>query len=126
MRRYLAEAFGTFMLVLVGTGAIVLDARSGGALGAAGVSLAFGVIVTLMILLLARVSGAHINPAVSLGFWLAGRLEVADLAAYVFGQMLGALAASAALVLLFADSATYGATKSFDPASKSQTMFKAA
>lgn len=109
-RRLLAEAAGTFMLVLIGTGAVVMDLRSGGALGTLGISLAFGAVVTAMILVFGRVSGAHINPAVSLAFHLCGRLSAGDLARYVAAQCAGAVAASSLLLLAAPGSESYGAT----------------
>jgi len=92
----LAEVLGTFMLVLVGTGAIVLDDRFGG-LDTLGVSLAFGGVVWLMIGLFGRLSGAHINPAVSVGFMVAGIIGKRMACAYIAVQVAGAIAASCLL-----------------------------
>ena len=99
MRSCVAEAIGTFALVLVGTGAIVVNDQSGGSLSHVGVSLAFGLVVMTMVVAVGDVSGAHLNPAVTLGFWAARRLPANRVAPYVASQATGALAASALLAL---------------------------
>lgn len=101
MRRYAAEALGTFGLVFAGTCAIVVDDLSGGAVTHVGVSLAFGLVVMAMIVAVGDVSGAHLNPAVTLGFFLARRLPGREVAPYVAGQCLGALLASGLLRMAF-------------------------
>jgi aquaporin Z len=106
---YLAETMGTALLVFVGTGAIALD-ESTGAVTHLGISLAFGLIVTLMILVFGKASGAHLNPAVSVALWLAGKLELRKLPGYLMAQLLGALAASSAVRLLFPTSEALGST----------------
>lgn len=110
MRKYTAEAIGTFALVFAGTGAIVVDDLWGGVISHVGVALTFGLVVMTMIYSVGDVSGAHLNPAVSLGFWLARRLPARELGAYVVSQCVGALAASALLRALFTAHATLGAT----------------
>src|SRR4051812_6219345 len=99
MNRYFAEAFGTFALVLAGTGAIVIDDVTGGAVTHVGVAATFGLIVMTMIYAVGDVSGAHLNPAVTFGFWLARRLPGRLIPGYVTAQFVGALAASATLLL---------------------------
>lgn len=108
--RLLAEAIGTFALVFAGCGAIVVDGLSDGALGVIGIAAVFGLSVLAMIHALGDVSGAHLNPAVSLAFWRAGRLPGGVAARYAAAQAVGALAAAAALRLLFPEHATLGAT----------------
>lgn len=110
MKSYLAEIIGTFALVLVGTGAIVVDDVSSGALTHLGVSLAFGLIVMTMIYAVGDVSGAHLNPAVTLGFWTAKRLPGRRVAPYIASQFVGALAASSLIRLWFPEHATLGST----------------
>ena len=110
MPRYWSEFIGTFALVFVGTGAIASDAVFGGVVSSLGVALAFGLTVMIMIYAVGDVSGAHFNPAVSLGFWWAGRLERAELGRYVGSQAAGEVAASLCLRVLLPESPTLGVT----------------
>lgn len=110
MNKLAAEMFGTFALVFAGTGAIVINHVSGGAIGHAGIAITFGLIVLAMIYSLGDVSGAHLNPAVTIGFTLAGRFPVRNIPGYLIAQCAGAILASALLRLLFADHPTLGAT----------------
>lgn len=110
MRRYIAEAIGTFALVFAGTGAIVIDDVTRGGVTHVGIALTFGLIVMAMIYALGDVSGAHLNPAVTIGFALARRLPARSVAPYVAAQLLGAFAASAALRLMFGNRVMLGAT----------------
>jgi aquaporin Z len=110
MQKYTAAAIGTFALVFAGTGAIVVDDLFGGSLTHLGVALTFGLVVTTMIYAVGDVSGAHLNPAVSIGFWLARRLPAREVPPYVVSQCVGALAASSLLRLLFRGHGTLGAT----------------
>ncbi|MBN2584931.1 MAG: MIP family channel protein [Planctomycetes bacterium] len=109
MRTYVAEAMGTFALVFAGCGAVVVNDATG-ALGHVGVSLVFGLVVMAMIYSVGNVSGAHLNPAVTLGFWAARRLRIGLVPRYVLAQCLGAVAGAALLRVLFPDSATLGTT----------------
>ncbi len=110
MRRLLAEFLGTFTMVLAGTGAIVVHQANDGVIGHAGIALVFGLVVMAMIHTFGDVSGAHLNPAVTLGFAAAGRLPWRDVPGYASAQLGGALAASLTIKFLFPVSATLGAT----------------
>lgn len=110
MRKPLAEYLGTFFLVFAGTGAIVIDAHTGGVIGHAGIALVFGLVVMGMIHTFGDVSGAHLNPVVTLVFALSGRQPWREVPAYIAAQSAGAISASLLLRLLFPASATLGAT----------------
>ncbi len=110
MRKLFAEFLGTFALVFAGTGAIVVNQVSAGVIGHAGIALTFGLIVLAMIYTFGDVSGAHLNPAVTVAFAAAGRFAWRDAAGYVLTQLLGAFGGSAVLRFLFPESQTLGAT----------------
>jgi len=105
-----AEFIGTFALVFAGTGAIIIDEVSGGAVTHVGVALTFGLIVLAMIYTVGDISGAHLNPAVSLGFFAARRFPLRDVISYVASQCAGAFAASGTLRFLFPQNAMLGTT----------------
>jgi aquaporin NIP len=110
MKKLLAEYLGTFALVFAGTGAIIVNAASHGAITHAGIALTFGLVVLAMIHTFGDVSGAHLNPAVTLGFAAARRFAWAEVPGYIFAQTLGAMSASGMLRMLFPDDALLGAT----------------
>ncbi|MGC4034095.1 MAG: aquaporin [Tepidisphaeraceae bacterium] len=110
VRSLVAEGVGTFALVLAGTGAIAADSVGGG-LGHVGVALAFGLAVFAMIAAVGDVSGAHLNPAVSLGFVLARRLPVRTALLYVIVQCLAAIVASFCVKTLWPGGAALGVTQ---------------
>ena len=110
MNKYIAEAIGTFALVFCGTGAIIIDGVSGGAIGTVGIAITFGLIVMAMIAAVGEVSGAHFNPAVTIGFWVSKRFEGKEVFPYITAQAIGAFFASGVLRFLFPDSLTMGET----------------
>ena len=110
MNRYVAEGMGTFMLVFAGCGAIVSNDISGGAVTHVGVSLTFGLVVMSAIYAVGNISGAHLNPAVTIGFFAAKRMEGRLVLPYIVSQCAGAFAAALALRLLFPEHETLGAT----------------
>lgn len=109
-RKLFAEAIGTFALVFAGTGAIIINDLTGGIITHVGIALVFGLVVMAMIYAVGEISGAHFNPAVTVGFWLAGRLPPGEVFPYLLSQSGGALLASLLLRWLFPHSALLGAT----------------
>ena len=109
--KFAAEAVGTFCLVFAGTGAVIVDAVSGGRVTPVGISLVFGFIVAALIYALGHISGAHFNPAVTMGFWASGRMKGAEAGGYATAQVIGAAAASIVLSFIFPGApAALGAT----------------
>ena len=109
-RRLCAEAFGTFCLVFAGTGAVIVNEVTGGGVTHVGVALTFGLVVMASVYALGKVSGCHINPAVTLGLYAAGRCERTLVLPYIASQCVGAFLASGTLRMLFPESRTLGAT----------------
>ena len=110
MKKFIAEFLGTFALVFAGTGAIIIDQQFHGAITHVGVAITFGLIVMSMIYAFGDISGAHLNPAVSIAFTVAGRFPAKQLAPYIFSQLAGAVIASFTLKFLFPDNIFLGAT----------------
>src|ERR1700704_167108 len=109
-KKLAAECLGTFALVFAGTGAIIVDEVTAGGVSHVGIALTFGLIVLAMIYTLGDISGAHINPAVTIGFWAARRFESRKVLPYIVSQFAGAFLASVTLRLLFPANTTLGAT----------------
>lgn len=107
-KKLAAEMLGTFCLVLAGTSAIVVNGD--GAISHVGVALTFGLIVFAMIAALGDVSGAHLNPAVTIGFYLARRFPGPTVLPYILSQCVGAILASVCVWLLFPAGSGLGAT----------------
>jgi aquaporin NIP len=110
LKRLTGEFFGTFGLVFCGTGAIVINQESGGSITHLGIALTFGLIVMAMILSFGHISGAHINPAVTIALSLAGRFKWENIIPYIFAQLGGACLASFILKCLFPANILLGAT----------------
>lgn len=110
MRKYIAELIGTFALVFCGTGAIVINQESGGVVTHVGVAITFGLIVMSMIYAFGNTSGAHINPAVSIAFTIAGKFSFKELFPYIVSQLIGAVLASFTLKFLFPANELLGGT----------------
>jgi MIP family channel proteins len=102
-RRALAEGVAAFALVFAGCGAIVANAAYGGALGTLGVALAFGLVIMVMVYATGHLSGAHINPAVTLAFTLTRHFPARDAGAYVLAQLAGAIAGALVLLAIWPD-----------------------
>ena len=109
-RKYTAEAIGTFCLIFAGTGAIVVNDVSHQAITHVGIALTFGLVVMAMIYAIGDVSGCHINPAVTIAFWVAGRFEGKQVIPYILSQCVGAFAASGLLRVMFLEHPNLGAT----------------
>ena len=109
-RLLLAECLGTFMLVFAGTGAIIVNDVSGGAITHIGIAAVFGLIVLSIIYTYGETSGAHVNPAVTMAFWLAKRFPGKWVVPYITSQFIGAVLASIAWYLYFPQHETLGAT----------------
>ncbi len=110
LRTIAAEIFGTFCLVFAGTGAIIVNDVSGGAISHVGIALTFGLVVLAMIYTVGDVSGAHLNPAVTLGFYASGRLPGTQVPGYILAQIAGASLASFTLRLSFPQHLNLGVT----------------
>ncbi|HEY9826824.1 MAG TPA: MIP/aquaporin family protein [Stenomitos sp.] len=109
-RELFAEFIGTFTLVFAGTGAVIVDHLSQGAVTHLGISFVFGAVVTALIYALGHISGAHFNPAVTLAFWSSGFFQRNRVLPYILAQILGAVVASGVLCLSFGSVANLGAT----------------
>ena len=105
-----AEALGTFFLVLIGPGAVMADAVSSGAVTHVGVSLAFAFVILAMIYALGHLSGAHINPAVTVAFWSVRRFPTREVLPYVAAQCMGAVLGSLVLLAVLGPVGHMGAT----------------
>ena len=110
MRKYLAEIIGTFALVFCGTGAIIINQETNGIITHAGIAITFGLIVSAMIYTVGDISGAHLNPAVTIAFWVAKEFPTKEILPYIFSQGIGAFLASMTLKFLFPANATLGST----------------
>ena len=109
-RDLVAEAIGTFILVFLGTGAVVVNQISHGAITHLGISIVFGAVVSALIYTLGHISGAHFNPAVTLAFWQSGFFPGDRVLAYILAQCAGGISASVLLRSTFGIVANLGAT----------------
>lgn len=101
MKKNLAEFIGTFWLVLGGCGSAVLAASFPNVgIGLTGVSIAFGLTVLTIAYSFGHISGAHLNPAVTIGLWMGGRISSKDILPYIISQVAGAIAAAAVLYII--------------------------
>jgi aquaporin Z len=113
-KKYGAECLGTFWLVLGGCGsAVIAAAFPNVGIGLLGVSLAFGLTVLTMAFAIGHISGCHLNPAVSVGLWIAKRFPTSDLLPYVIAQVLGAIVAGGVLYVIASGAPGFDVTKGF-------------
>lgn len=108
--KYLAEMAGTFFLVVFGCGAAVMNQITSGQITHLGVSLSFGLVVLAMVYSIGHISGAHLNPAVTLGFYFSGRFSASEIAPYIFAQLSGASIGSLVLRMVFGTQSGLGLT----------------
>jgi aquaporin Z len=114
MRKYAAECIGTFWLVLGGCGSAVLAAAFPDVgIGLLGVSLAFGLTVLTMVYAIGRISGCHLNPAVSIGLWAGGRFPAREIPPYIVAQVIGAVVAGGVLYLIASGQAGFDVSAGF-------------
>jgi aquaporin Z len=108
MQKPLAEFLGTFTLVLFGCGAVVIGEMGTGStsIDVLGIAFAFGLAIVAMAYGIGPISGCHVNPAVSFGVFVAGRISLADLISYAIAQLFGALAGAAVLYLILSGKAS--------------------
>jgi MIP family channel proteins len=109
-REAYAEGIGTFILVFAGTGAVMVNKISGGAITHLGISFVFGAVVAALIYGIGHLSGAHFNPAVTLAFWASGFFPKRRVLSYILAQSVGAIAASTLLLIALGPVAQLGAT----------------
>ena len=110
MKKYTAEFIGTFSMVFCGTGAIVINETTNGAVSHVGIAITFGLIVMAMIYSLGSVSGSHINPAVTIAFVVAKKFPAKEVLPYIIFQIAGAFSASLVLKFLFPENLLLGST----------------
>ena len=111
MKKYLSEFIGTFILIFAGTGSVIVNQQTGGALGLPGIAAVWGFVIIAMIYAFGDISGTHLNPAVTVAFAADKRFEWKEVPAYLIAQLLGALAASGLLHSLFPENKTLGITQ---------------
>lgn len=118
VRPLAAEMVGTLLFVFLGVGSVVMNAATGGSLGALGIALAHGVGMAIIVSATMNISGGHINPAVTFGIWIAGKIDAVTAVAYVAAQLVGALLGAYLITALFPTGsvhATVGGTPQLAP-----------
>ncbi|MBI4503169.1 MAG: aquaporin [Gemmatimonadetes bacterium] len=100
VRPFVAEFLGTFALVFIGAGSIVVDAAKGGALGLAGIAFAHAAVLSVMVTVTMAISGGHLNPAVTFAVWMASKIDLPRAALHVAAQLIAAVAAAALIKAL--------------------------
>ena len=110
MKKYLSECIGTFILLFVGTGSVIVDQQTH-ALGLVGIATVWGLVIIALIYAFGDISGTHVNPAVTVAFAVDKKFEWKEVPAYLGSQLLGALLASGLLRFLFPDNSTLGITQ---------------
>ena len=111
MKKYLSELIATFILIFVGTGSVVVNQQTNGALGLPGIAAVWGLLIIALIYAFGDISGTHINPAVTIAFAVDKRFEWKQVIPYVAAQLAGAIGASVLLKVLFPENQTLGITQ---------------
>ena len=111
MKKYLSEFIGTFILVFAGTGVVIVDQQTGGAVTLTGIAACWGMIIIATVYAFGDISGNHINPAVTIAMAVDKRFEWKEVPAFLIAQLLGAFGASLLLHFLFPDNTSLGATQ---------------
>lgn len=111
MKKYLSEALGTFILIFAGTGCVIVNTQTNGALGLPGIAAVWGLLIIALIYAFGDISGTHLNPVVTVAFAVDKRFEWKEVPAYLGSQFTGALTGSLALHLLFPDDTRLGVTQ---------------
>lgn len=122
MKKYIAEFIGTFALVFCGTGSVIVNQLTDGSLGLLGIAGAFGIMVTAISYTLGSISGAHINPAVTISLAIGRLMPKNEVFGYILAQSVGAILASSVLVLIFPTNCTLGGTVPSGSAMQSFSM----
>ncbi len=99
--KYLAEAVASFALVFIAAGVVLANAQTGGSLGTVGIALATGLTLAAVMYSAWHISGAHVNPAVTVALWTTGHIKLAQAAAYIASQLIGAIVAALFLKVIF-------------------------
>jgi aquaporin Z len=110
VKKCLAEIIGTFALIFCGTGAIIINQETAGAITHLGIATTWGLIVAAMIYTVGDISGAHLNPAVTISFWIIKLFPTKEILPYIISQWMGAFLASCTLHYLFPNNSMLGAT----------------
>jgi aquaporin NIP len=110
MKKYVAEILGSFALIFCGTGAIIINQETNGVITHLGIAITFGLIVMALIYTLGDISGAHLNPAVTIAFTIAKKFDLKQVAPYIVSQLIGSVLASILLKYLFPANEFLGAT----------------
>lgn len=119
MKKYLSEYLGTFILLFVGTGSVIVNQHTNGALGLTGIATVWGFVIIALIYSFGDISGAHFNPAVSIAFAVDNRFTWKEVPAFLLAQLAGALSASYVLHYLFPDNETLAITQPSGTAAQS-------
>ncbi len=119
MKKYLSEYLGTFILLFVGTGSVIVNQHTNGALGLSGIATVWGFVIIALIYSFGDISGAHFNPAVSIAFAVDNRFTWKEVPAFLIAQLAGALSASYVLHYLFPDNETLAITQPSGTAAQS-------